>query len=70
MISVCCGISLVVVYRNYIFIGHDTDLLVLVYYNTEINAHNTVFKPEPNQRSKIWKVWNIRKSIRWLNVFV
>ena len=41
------------VYHNHnVLLGDDTDLLVLLCYNAEMDAQNILFKPEPKQRSK------------------
>ena len=43
-------------------VGDDTDLLVMLCHHAEMNANDLFFKPEPKQRSKIRKVWNIKKT--------
>ena len=45
-----------------VLIGDDTDLLVLLCHHAEINANELFFKPEPKQRSKTRKTWNIKRT--------
>ena len=43
-------------------VGDDTDLLVLLCHHAEMNANELFFKPEPKQRSKTRKTWNIKRT--------
>lgn len=45
-----------------VLVGDDTDLLVLLCHHAELNANELLFKPEPKQRSKTRKIWNIKKT--------
>ena len=45
-----------------VLVGDDTDLLVLLYHHAEMNANELFFKPEPKQRSKTRKIWNIKRT--------
>ena len=45
-----------------VFVGDDTDLLVLLCHHAEMNANELFFKPEPKQRSKTRQTWNIKRT--------
>ena len=45
-----------------VLVGDDTDLLVLLCHHAEMNANDLFFKPEPKQRSKTRKTWNIKRT--------
>ena len=45
-----------------VLIGDDTDLLVLLLYHGEMDTKDLFFRPEPRQRDKTRKVWNIKKT--------
>ena len=45
-----------------VLVGDDTDLLVLLCHHVEMNANEFFFKPEPKQRSKTRKTWNIKRT--------
>ena len=45
-----------------VLVGDDTDLLVLLCHHAEMNANELFFKPEPKQRSKTRKTWNIKRT--------
>lgn len=42
-----------------VLVGDDTDLLVLLCFYAEMDAHDLFFRPEPKQSSKTKRVWNI-----------
>ena len=44
-----------------VLIGEDTDLLVLLLFHTDANAHDLYFIPEPKSNSLRQRVWNIKK---------
>ena len=43
-------------------VGDDTDLLGLLCHHAEMNAKKLFYTPEPKQRSKTRKTWNIKKT--------
>ena len=43
---------------NTVLVGDDTDLLILLCFHTEMDAHDLVFQPEPRANSTRWQVWN------------
>ena len=45
-----------------VLFGDDTDLLVLLCHHAEMNANELFFKPEPKQRSKTRKTWNMKRT--------
>ena len=45
-----------------VLVGDDTDLLVLLCYHAEMDAHDLFFKPEPKQMSKKRRFWDIKKD--------
>ena len=45
-----------------VLVGDDTDLLVLLIYHGQMDASDLFFIPEPKQRSKNRRVWNIKKT--------
>ena len=48
--------------HNTVLVGDDTDLLVLMLYHGEMDTNDLFFKPEPKQRSKTRREWNIKKT--------
>ena len=44
-----------------VLVGDDAELLVLLCH-AEMNANELFFKPEPKQRSKTRKTWNIKRT--------
>ncbi|KAL9978959.1 hypothetical protein ACROYT_G016544 [Oculina patagonica] len=48
--------------HNTVLFGDDTDLLVLLLYHGEMDSNDLYFIPEPKQRSKTRRIWNIRKT--------
>ena len=47
---------------NTVLIGDDTDLLVLLLYHGELDTQQLFFSPEPRQRDKSRKIWDIKKT--------
>ena len=45
-----------------LLIGDDTDLLVLLLHYAEKDASDLFFRPEPHQRDKTRRTWNIKKA--------
>jgi hypothetical protein len=45
-----------------VLVGDDTDLLVLMIYHGDIDGKDLFFRPEPRQRSKTSRVWNVRET--------
>ena len=45
-----------------VLVGDDTDLLVLLCFYAEMDAHDLFFRPEPKQSSKTKRVWNIKET--------
>ena len=45
---------------NTVLVGDDTDLLILLCYYTEMDAHDLFFQPEPRANSTRRRVWNIK----------
>lgn len=45
-----------------VLVGDDTDLLILLLHYAEANACDLVFRPEPRQRDKTRKTWDIKKA--------
>ena len=47
-----------------IVVGEDTDLLVLLCYHADKDAHNIFFKPKPktNAKRKMKRIWNIKQT--------
>ena len=45
-----------------VLVGDDTDLLVLLCYHAEMDAHDVFFKPEPKQMSKKRRFWDIKQT--------
>ncbi|XP_031562783.1 uncharacterized protein LOC116298445 [Actinia tenebrosa] len=43
-------------------ISEDTDLLILLYYHADLDAHDLFFMPEPKKTSISRKIWNIKKT--------
>ena len=48
--------------KDTVLVGDDTDLLVLLLYHVEMNAHELFFAPEPKQSSKKNRVWCIKQT--------
>ena len=48
-------------FRPFLF-GDDTDLLVLLCFYAEMDAHDLFFRPEPKQSCKTKRVWNIKET--------
>ena len=44
-----------------VLVGDDTDLLVLLCYHAEMDAHDLFSKPEPKQMSKKRRFWDVKK---------
>ena len=49
-------------YNTTVLVGDDTDLLVLMIYHGDIDGKDLFFRPEPRQRSKTSRVWNVRET--------
>jgi hypothetical protein len=45
-----------------VLVGDDTDLLVLLCYHADVEAHDLFFKTEPKSRSQKKRVWDIKKT--------
>ena len=43
-----------------VLMGDDTDLLILLYYYTEMSAEESFFHPEPRANSAKRRVWNMK----------
>ena len=44
-----------------IFVGDDTDLLILLCYYADIHSKDLYLKPEPRQKTKTPRIWDIKK---------
>lgn len=45
-----------------VLVGDDTDLLILLCYHAESTLNDIFFMPEPRQRSKTRRIWNIKQT--------
>ena len=45
---------------NTVLVGDDTDLLILLCFHTEMDAHDLFFQPEPRANLTRRRVWNIK----------
>jgi 5'-3' exonuclease len=45
-----------------VVVGDDTDLLILLCYQGDIQSHNIFFKPQPKMKSKTRRIWHIKET--------
>ena len=52
--------------KDTVLIGDDTDLLILLLYHVEMDAHELFIAPKPKQSTKKKRVWCIKQSREFL----